>query len=50
MVSLKYPGLSCKCILTQVTGFAVAGEYGDAAIQDAQATAYDQMLKWIKEH
>lgn len=31
-------------------GFAVVGEYGDDAIQDAQATAYEQMLKWIKEH
>ncbi|EXF74106.1 dienelactone hydrolase [Colletotrichum fioriniae PJ7] len=31
-------------------GFAVVGEYQDAAIKDAQTTAYDQMLKWIKEH
>ncbi|EJP66265.1 dienelactone hydrolase [Beauveria bassiana ARSEF 2860] len=31
-------------------GFAVVGEYAEAAIKDAQATAYEQMLKWIKEH
>ncbi|EGY18317.1 hypothetical protein VD0002_g9566 [Verticillium dahliae] len=31
-------------------GFAVAGEYEDAAIREAQATAYHQMLKWVQEH
>ncbi|UPL01171.1 hypothetical protein LCI18_012105 [Fusarium solani-melongenae] len=31
-------------------GFAVVGEYQDAAIRDAQATAYEQMLKWIQSH
>ncbi|KAJ4157337.1 hypothetical protein NW754_008983 [Fusarium falciforme] len=31
-------------------GFAVVGEYQDAAIKDAQATAYEQMLKWIQSH
>lgn len=31
-------------------GFAVVGEYQDASIQEAQTTAYEQMLKWIKEH
>ncbi|KAG6006364.1 hypothetical protein E4U21_007095 [Claviceps maximensis] len=31
-------------------GFAVVGSYADAAISEAQATAYEQMLKWIKEH
>ncbi|KAM3504257.1 hypothetical protein MY11210_008415 [Beauveria gryllotalpidicola] len=31
-------------------GFAVVGEYAEAAIKDAQATAYEQMLKWVKEH
>ncbi|KAF6816242.1 Protein AIM2-like protein 4 [Colletotrichum sojae] len=31
-------------------GFAVVGEYQDSSIQEAQSTAYDQMLKWIKEH
>ncbi|PHH87831.1 hypothetical protein CDD83_8356 [Cordyceps sp. RAO-2017] len=31
-------------------GFAVVGAYADAAISDAQATAYDQMLKWIQDH
>ncbi|KAI0134187.1 dienelactone hydrolase family protein [Xylariales sp. AK1849] len=31
-------------------GFAVVGDYADDHIKDAQATAYEQMLKWIKEH
>ncbi|KAF7542107.1 hypothetical protein G7054_g14 [Neopestalotiopsis clavispora] len=31
-------------------GFAVVGDYADAHIKDAQVTAYEQMLKWIKEH
>ncbi|KAG5953775.1 hypothetical protein E4U57_005073 [Claviceps arundinis] len=31
-------------------GFAVVGSYADASISDAQAVAYEQMLKWIKEH
>ncbi|KAF4464447.1 hypothetical protein FALBO_8711 [Fusarium albosuccineum] len=31
-------------------GFAVVGEYQDAAIKDAQATAYEQMLRWIQSH
>ncbi|KAH6631073.1 Alpha/Beta hydrolase protein [Chaetomium sp. MPI-SDFR-AT-0129] len=31
-------------------GFAVVGEYDDANIKVAQATAYDQMLNWLKEH
>lgn len=31
-------------------GFAVVGEYDDVNIKSAQATAYDQMLKWVKEH
>ncbi|KAK5652467.1 hypothetical protein OQA88_10511 [Cercophora sp. LCS_1] len=31
-------------------GFAVVGEYEDANIKAAQATAFEQMLKWIKEH
>ncbi|KAK4104291.1 alpha/beta-hydrolase [Parathielavia hyrcaniae] len=31
-------------------GFAVVGEYEDANIKVAQATAYEQMLKWINEH
>jgi len=26
------------------------GDYNDANIKIAQATAFDQMLKWIKEH
>jgi len=31
-------------------GFAVVGEYQDQSIKDAQATAYDQMLKWLQNH
>ncbi|KAK3989287.1 protein AIM2 [Cladorrhinum sp. PSN332] len=31
-------------------GFAVVGEYEDANIKIAQATAFDQMLKWIQDH
>ncbi|KAK7922968.1 Hydrolase tropI [Apiospora marii] len=31
-------------------GFAVIGDYEDAHIKDAQATAHEQMLKWLKEH
>ncbi|KAK2681107.1 Dienelactone hydrolase [Fusarium oxysporum f. sp. vasinfectum] len=31
-------------------GFAVVGEYQDSSIKDAQATAYDQMLNWLKAH
>ncbi|KAM0254935.1 hypothetical protein ACHAQJ_006243 [Trichoderma viride] len=31
-------------------GFAVAGQYQESAIMDAQVTAYEQMLKWVKDH
>ncbi|KAI1344756.1 dienelactone hydrolase [Xylariaceae sp. FL0016] len=31
-------------------GFAVIGDYSDANIKDAQVTAHEQMLKWLKEH
>ncbi|KAI1389772.1 alpha/beta-hydrolase [Hypoxylon trugodes] len=31
-------------------GFAVIGDYDDANIKNAQVTAYEQLLKWIKEH
>ncbi|GFP56101.1 hydrolase tropI [Trichoderma asperellum] len=31
-------------------GFAVAGQYQESSIMDAQATAYEQMLKWLKDH
>ncbi|KAL2115712.1 hypothetical protein VTJ04DRAFT_9967 [Mycothermus thermophilus] len=31
-------------------GFAVVGEYQEAHIKEAQATAFEQMLKWINEH
>lgn len=32
------------------TGFAVVGEYEDENIKLAQATAFEQMLNWVKEH
>ncbi|KAI0885656.1 alpha/beta-hydrolase [Annulohypoxylon maeteangense] len=31
-------------------GFAVIGDYNDGNIKSAQETAFDQMLRWIKEH
>ena len=31
-------------------GFAVIGEYEDENIKTAQATAFEQMLKWIEDH
>ena len=31
-------------------GFAVVGQYQDDNIKEAQATAFDQMLNWIREH
>ncbi|KAI8624422.1 Alpha/Beta hydrolase protein [Xylariaceae sp. FL1651] len=31
-------------------GFAVVGDYDSAHIKEAQVTAYEQMLKWLKEH
>ncbi|OTB09131.1 hypothetical protein M426DRAFT_133012 [Hypoxylon sp. CI-4A] len=31
-------------------GFGVVGDYDDAHIKDAQVTAFEQMLRWIKEH
>ncbi|CAK7198729.1 hypothetical protein SEUCBS139899_001393 [Sporothrix eucalyptigena] len=31
-------------------GFAVVGDYADESIKVAQATAFEQMLKWLKAH
>ncbi|KAI0386639.1 alpha/beta-hydrolase [Hypomontagnella monticulosa] len=31
-------------------GFAVIGDYDDANIKNAQVTAFEQMLRWLKEH
>ncbi|CCC12499.1 hypothetical protein SMACR_06577 [Sordaria macrospora] len=31
-------------------GFAVVGEYEDAHIKEAQATAFEQMLHWLADH
>jgi dienelactone hydrolase len=33
-----------------ITGFAVAGQYQESNIMDAQVTAYEQMLRWLKDH
>ena len=37
-------------LLTKHLGFAVVGEYEDNTIKEAQAQAFEQMLKWIKDH
>lgn len=37
-------------MLTFFSGFAVVGEYEDVNIKEAQNTAFEQMLKWLKEH
>jgi dienelactone hydrolase len=34
----------------RVAGFAVVGDYEDAKIKEAQVTAFEQMLAWIKSH
>ncbi|KAM6528562.1 hypothetical protein FALCPG4_009534 [Fusarium falciforme] len=47
--SMLHPSIHLDHQLT-ISGFAVVGEYQDAAIKDAQATAYEQMLKWIQSH
>ena len=31
-------------------GFAVVGEYGDAKIQEAQKSAFEQLVAWLKAH
>ncbi|KAJ9156319.1 Alpha/beta-hydrolase [Pleurostoma richardsiae] len=31
-------------------GFAVVGDYDDATIKEAQTTAYEQMLNWLRDH
>ena len=31
-------------------GFAVVGEYEDSHIQEAQRSAFDQMVGWLKAH
>ena len=36
--------------LTRKAGFAVIGEYEDAKIQEAQRSAFDQMVTWLKSH
>jgi hypothetical protein len=36
-------------LLTFSLGFAVLGDYSDPAIEEAQATAFVQMLAWIQK-
>ena len=31
-------------------GFAVVGEYDDPKIQEAQQSAFEQMIRWLKTH
>ena len=31
-------------------GFAVVGEYEDPKIKEAQRSAFEQMLEWLKLH
>ena len=31
-------------------GFAVVGEYTDTNVQDAQKSAFEQMVAWLKAH
>ena len=31
-------------------GFAVVGEYQDPKIKDAQKSAFEQMVTWLKAH
>ena len=44
----------CMGMLTvtdiSTTGFAVVGEYPDPKIQEAQKSAFSQMVTWLKEH
>ena len=31
-------------------GFAVVGEYEDPKIEEAQRSAFEQMVQWLKAH
>lgn len=42
--------MKLESIVSLVAGFAVTGQYQESAIMDAQVTAYEQMLAWVKEH
>lgn len=33
-----------------IVGFAVVGEYDDPKIQEAQKSAFEQMIRWLKTH
>ena len=33
-----------------ISGFAVVGNYTEPHIKEAQASAFDQMLSWLKKH
>ena len=40
----------CSTIPDLEVGFAVIGDYQEAHIKEAQSSAFDQMLKWLKAH
>ena len=37
-------------VLTASVGFAVVGEYEDPKIKEAQSSAFEQMVQWLKSH
>ena len=39
-----------KAVRLTALGFAVVGEYGDKQIAEAQKSAFEQMLSWLKSH
>jgi len=43
-------GAKESLLMGDFLGFAVVGDYDDPNIKMAQATAFEQMLKWINEH
>ena len=40
----------CSIISDLEVGFAVAGDYQEAHIKEAQSSAFEQMLRWLKAH
>lgn len=45
-----YPKFGNVLANESTTGFAVVGEYEETHIKEAQAAAFEQMLKWLVEH
>lgn len=51
MVSLPFSVVPLAGIRADLyEGFAVVGDYEDPTIKTAQSTAFEQMLKWLKDH